>query len=280
MDNIDKLTMTEDDRFLLEYELETGKDDCKVDLTQEVDRPPICLSKGSKNYYTKYGMKEFPIPLATYGNFSFVQAPPKSFKTFFVSLLVGAYCGAGSEYVEDIKANRGGRHLLHFDTEQGKWHCQKVFMRVIDMIGTDIVPDYYHTFSLREKGFNHRRNYIEFQLEKLSEEGDKAGLVVIDGIADLVPDVNDLTYSNLIVQWLMEITTKYDCHVITIIHSNYGSEKPTGHLGSLLEKKAETQFKLDRTEGGEVKVSCRRTRNTPFKDFKFALNKQNLPQIF
>lgn len=277
---MDKLKLEEEDRMYFQMMFEGKKDEFYVDLAEKINRPPVCLSKGKKAYHTRNGLVEFEIPLATYGNFSFIQAPPKSFKTFFVSLLAAGYFGADEAFVEDIKSNRGNRHLLHFDTEQGKWHCQRVFMRVLDMLGTDRVPDYYHTYSLREQGYEMRRKYIEYKLETLKANGVNLGLVIIDGIADLVPDVNDLTYCNLITQWLMEMTTKYDCHITTIIHSNYGSDKPTGHLGSLLEKKAETQFLLKRTEDGFVEVNCRRTRNTPFKDFRFALNKENLPQIF
>ena len=75
-----------------------------------------------------------------------------------------------------------------------------------------------------------------------------AGLVVIDGIADLVSDVNNLDESSMVIQKLMKWTEELDCHIITVIHSNYGSEKPTGHLGSYLEKKAETQIQLEINE--------------------------------
>jgi hypothetical protein len=53
----------------------------------------------------------------------------------------------------------------------------------------------------------------------------------------LVSDVNNLEESNACVQKLMEWSAIYNCHIITVIHSNYGSSKPTGHLGSFLEKK-------------------------------------------
>ena len=43
----------------------------------------------------------------------------------------------------------------------------------------------------------------------------------------------------------MEWSAKFNCHIVTVIHSNYGSEKPTGHLGSFLEKKTETQIQLE-----------------------------------
>jgi len=59
--------------------------------------------------------------------------------------------------------------------------------------------------------------------------------VIIDGIADLVSDVNNLEESNLVVQKIMKWSAELDCHIVTVIHSNFGSDKPTGHLGSFLE---------------------------------------------
>ena len=275
---MDRLDISEEDKMLMQYIDE--KNDCVVDLTEQIQRPPVCLTKGEKVYKGKKGLTTFEIPLATYGNFSFVQAPPKSYKTFFMSLLAGAYAGADSKYIDNIQSHRGNRELVHFDTEQGKWHCKRVFMRVIDMININNIPEFYHTFSLRELNYQTRRQYIEYKLQQMVDNGKKIGFVVIDGIADLVSDVNDLKHSNLVVQWLMEVTTKFNCHVITIIHSNYGSDKPTGHLGSLLEKKAETQYNLKRNEQtGCIDVVCRRTRNVPFEPFAFNLTDTNLPII-
>lgn len=272
------MTLNEEDRLLIEYL--DSKGDCNVDLTEKIQRPPVCLSKGEKIYKGANGLTKFEIPLATYGNFSFVQAPPKSYKTFFMSLLAGAFAGANPNYTDNIQSHRGDRELVHFDTEQGKWHCKRVFMRVIDMIGNNKIPPFYNTFSLRELNYNTRRLYIQYKLQEMVDDGKKVGLVVIDGIADLVSDVNDLKGSNEVVQWLMELTTDFDCHVITIIHSNYGSDKPTGHLGSLLEKKAETQYSLKRNEDtGCIDVVCRRTRNVPFEPFAFSLTDSNLPII-
>ena len=275
---MDRLEIEEIDRMTMQYIDEKG--DCIVDLTERIERPPVCLSKGEKIYKGKNGLTKFEIPLATYGNFSFVQAPPKSYKTFFMSLLSGAFAGANTVFTDNIKSHRGNRELVHFDTEQGKWHCKRVFMRVIDMIGENKIPPFYSTFSLRELNYQTRRQYIEYKLQQMVDEGKDIGFVVIDGIADLVSDVNDLKNSNLVVQWLMEVTTRFHCHVITIIHSNYGSDKPTGHLGSLLEKKAETQYSLKRNENtGCIDVVCRRTRNIPFEPFSFSLTDTNLPII-
>lgn len=252
-------------------EMQSLYEDCYVDVNADIEYPPIAISFGQKEYHTKEGVKYFPIPIATYGNFSFVQAPPKSLKTFFMSLLSAVYANKDCSYTGDLVSHRDNKSLIHFDTEQGMWHSQRVFKRVLDM-NKGLDTSFYHTYALRSLTTTERLNFIGYILEELSDKGDGVGLVIIDGIADLVTSVNDEESCKTVVQKIMTWTVKYKCHITTVIHSNWGSDKPTGHLGSALEKKAETQIQLKKNElTGAVDVECKRSRNAPFSPFSFEL---------
>ena len=252
-------------------------EECAIDTNDVMEYPPTALSLGEKTIQAKGGDITMPIPIGTYGNFSFVQAPPKSKKTFFVSLLASVYLSGGNNFGGKIKGHRDGRCLMHFDTEQGHWHAQRVFKRVQDMSNTKEVGC-YHTYALRTIGYKERLQFIEHCLE---QNKGKNGMVVIDGIADLVSDVNNLEESNLCVQKIMQLSAKYDCHIVTVIHSNYGSDKPTGHLGSFLEKKTENQIQLEiNTVNKEwITVSCKRSRGYAFETFSFSINEFGLPFV-
>ena len=257
--------------------MELIKEECTIDTTEVMEYPPTALSYGEKTIDTKSGQLTFPIPLGTYGNFSFVQAPPKTKKTFFISLLASVYLSGGNNFGGNIRGHRDSKCLIHFDTEQGQWHSQRVFKRVVDMAKVKDVGC-YQTYALRTISYKQRLQFIEFVLK---ENGDKNGLVIIDGIADLVSDVNNLEESNLCVQKIMEWSAKFNCHIITVIHSNYGSDKPTGHLGSFLEKKTETQIQLEANTVNKewVTVICRRSRGYSFETFSFSINQYGLPFV-
>ena len=257
--------------------MELIAEECTIDTSEIMEYPPTALSLGEKTIQAKGGDITMPIPIGTYGNFSFVQAPPKSKKTFFVSLLASVYLSGGNNFGGKIKGHRDGRCLMHFDTEQGHWHAQRVFKRVQDMGNTKEVGC-YHTYALRTIGYKERLLFIEHCLE---QNKGKNGLVIIDGIADLVSDVNNLEESNLCVQKIMQLSAKYDCHIVTVIHSNYGSDKPTGHLGSFLEKKTENQIQLEvNTVNKEwITVSCKRSRGYAFETFSFSINEFGLPFV-
>jgi len=270
------MTIDKDSHRLI---MQLYEEECYINPLEKIEYPLPAISFGTKQFETKDGVIEYPIPVGTYGNFSFVQAPPKSKKTFFISLLSAVYLNDEINGISgDLKGNRQGKHLIHFDTEQGNFHASLVFKRPMEMSGNKI--ENYHTYALRQLSHQDRIDFIEYCLyEKL--EGKEIGLVIIDGIADLCSDVNNIEESNLVVQKLMKWTKELHCHIVTVIHSNFGTDKPTGHLGSALEKKAETQIQLElNTVNKElVTVSCKRSRNTSFESFSFKVNKAGLPQV-
>lgn len=273
----EQITSKEERRMFFEM----FKKQCFVDLNKRVDLPPIAIGCGSYTSQNSLGLKKVDIPLCTYGNFSFIQAPPKSLKTFFVSLLTSTYVSNTCEYRGQLKSFRKDEHIVHFDTEQGMYHSQKVMKRTQRMNPSIDVSKFYHTYALREIGFKSRIEFIEACLEDLKEDNKKVGLVIIDGIADLVSEANNQIESNEIVQKLMTWTTVFNCHIITVIHSNFGSDKPTGHLGSFLEKKTETQIELKfDSMTGKTMVTCKRSRNIPFKEFFFYLDDKTLPKFY
>lgn len=243
-----------------------------INPMEDLEHPPIAISMGYTNSFNA-----MPIPLCTYGNFSFVQAPPKSKKTFFLSLLAASYLNGGgrggnNEYFGNMMSYSAGRSLVHYDTEQSSFHAQKVFKRVMTMAGN---CDNYFTYALREYDAKDRLEFIDWHLNTQ----ENIGFVIIDGIADLLYDVNDLTESSKLSQYLMKWTQELNIHVCCAIHTNFGSDKPTGHLGSFLEKKTESQIHIEAVEGNIALVKCKRTRNFSFDDFAFQVGKDGMPRV-
>ena len=257
------------------------EEDCFVNSKEKVEYPPVALSYGEVVHKSNKieGDSIVPVPLGTYGNISVVTAPPKTKKTFFISLLASCYLSGQNNFGGNIKGHRGeDGHLIHIDTEQGLWHCQKVFERPHKM-DSNIKSENYHTFGLRTIGYKTSVEFIEHYLE---EKINTPSLLIIDGIADLISDINNLLESKWIVQKLMQWSADYNIHIINVIHQNFGSQKlGTGHLGTELEKKAETVIQLEANTVNKdwVTVKCGRSRGYSFDTFSFEVNDFGLPQI-
>lgn len=264
--------INEEERMYSQYLLEQ----CYIDPQKKLKKPPVAISMGEYSLKTKDGIETVPIPLGTYGNFSLICAEPKRKKTFLVTLLSASYLGGQTDFTGEMKGHSEGKCLLHFDTEQSDYHAQRVFRRPYNMC--DKINDCYLTYGLRQLNHNERLLAIEAGIEKYS---DNLGVVVIDGLADLCSDVNNIEESNKIVQKVMTWSKEYNCHIITVVHTTFGSSKPTGHLGSAMEKKCETAFFLDKAKNSPevINVTCRASRGYAFKPFSFYVNDYGFPKV-
>ncbi len=253
------------------------KETCYVDINEKIEYPPVALSFGEKLLKSDKGDTLVPIALGTYGNLSVVTAPPKTKKTFFVSLLASTYLSGSNIYGGDLKGHKGDGHLFHIDTEQGLFHASTVFKRPHSM-DSNIDTKSYHPYALRAVDYKERIQFIEHFLETIP----KNSLVIIDGIADLCSDANNIIETNALTQRLMSWSAKRKVHIINVIHQNYGSAKlGTGHLGSFLEKKAETVISLEANTVNKewVTVKCGRSRGYSFETFSFEVNDSGIPQV-
>jgi len=243
-----------------------------IDPKDDIKPQPIALSLGETEYKGNF----YPIPIGSYGDFSCIVGASKSKKTFLKSMLVSAYLGGNANLYSDIKGhNNSDKFVLEFDTEQSHYHTQRVTKRVLEMVGCD---DYrYKSYSLRQYEPKVRFDFIEYMLFE-SDYKNKIGLVSIDGFVDLVTDFNSLEQSTILTEKLLQWTTKANCHITGILHKNFGTSKPVGHVGSSVLKKAETVIFVEK-ENELTKVRCELTRNIEFEEFYFEVNKDWLPKV-
>ena len=156
-------------------------------------------------------------------------------------------------------------------------HVRKVVDRISEMTGAKlgglISEPRLTTLALRELAPHERKAMIYDAMAWMHYD-----IIVIDGIADLQRDTNDLRESEALVGELMALSTVYNCHIICILHTNPGSDKARGHLGSSLQRKAETVLFVHRVGETSV-VEPQFCRNEPFERFAFAINEEGIPEV-
>lgn len=218
------------------------------------------------------------ITVATVGNFSASVGKPKSRKTFNVSAIVAALLSNKVVLHYRAKMPMGKCKVLYIDTEQSRVHCHKVLHRILKMAGLpeDKEASNLEFLMLREFSPQQRRNIIDATLECDSE----IGFVVIDGIRDLINDINSPSESVSIINDLMRWTNMYDIHIHTVLHLNKSDDNTRGHIGTELNNKAETVMKVAKSEinpnVSEVRPMI--TREKEFGSFAFRVNELGLPE--
>jgi hypothetical protein len=242
-----------------------------VDVKAKLTPQPIALSFGTHSYKGN----DYPTPLGSYGDFICVVGASKSTKSMLVKAMTACYIGGKANYYfEGMKGHLNeGKDVVVFDTEQSLFHTQRGARQICEMVG-HVYPK-FHPYTLRSLDVEKRIGVFKQILKDLKD----IGLMVIDGIADLVKNVNDLDECNSVVQMLMTASKDYQILIIVVLHKNFGSQKATGHLGSAVTKKAETVLSVER-EDEITTVKPQYTRNRPFEKFSFKIDEEtNLPTI-
>lgn len=214
----------------------------------------------------------------TLGNLSVSTGKAKSKKTFNVSAIVAAVMKQGR--VLNYSATDVGRlKILYIDTEQSKYHSYQVLLRILKLAGrvTTIDSDDLIFLALREYGPIDRRMIIEECLQRV----DGVGLLIIDGIRDLMFDINDPKESMELVNTLMVWSTQYNIHIHVVLHQNKNDEQLRGHVGTELCNKAETVLHIAKNvnDSDVSSVRAMHVRGKEFPSFSFRVNDDGLPEL-
>ena len=237
-----------------------------VDMSKELpDEQPLISIDGSC--------------ICSRGNISAICGEAKSKKTFLASALVASAMAIPYDGLNNFKnvAKDMDMNVLWVDTEQGERHVRRVIERISVMTGAKmgglVAEPRLTTLTLRELSPQDRYTVMVETLYHYPFD-----LVVIDGIADLQRNTNDLEESDALVGALMALSTKTNTHILCVLHTNPGSDKARGHLGSALQRKAESVIYVHRNGECSV-VEPQFCRNEPFARFAFNVSEEGIPQL-
>lgn len=256
-----------------------GKENAAYVKPQEIIWQDILLSHSKKYEEAPEIIKAHGSVIGTLGNFSASIGKAKSKKTFNVSAIVAAALKNGTilRYVAELPANK--RKILYVDTEQSPYHCMKVMNRILRLadLPTDRDDENLKFLPLRRYTPKQRIRIVENAIYDIPD----LGLVVIDGIRDMVQDINSPGESTDIISKLMQWTDDRQIHIHTILHQNKGDENARGHIGTELSNKAETVLLVEKdSDNSDVsKVSAKHMREKDFEPFAFHVNEYALPEL-
>lgn len=230
--------------------------DYQIQITDNYPEPVPILSQGDTAFLTR-------------GNVIMINAKAKSMKSYLATSL------ASSILEDDILGISGeGNSVLYIDTEQSKSHVCKLLKRIYRLTGLeDVEPDNRITvLALRELNVEERRAIIYESVRTI-----KPSLVIIDGVRDLVHDINDIKECSPVVGEIMALSSECDNGIVVILHTNKNDNNARGHIGSELSNKCETVLQVV-NDSGIATVTPVYSRNREIKPFSFRINDNGLPE--
>lgn len=153
---------------------------------------------------------------------------------------INPYCDAFG-----FEVNIGEGQVCLIDTERTYNDLYKGFNRLVNRAKIRGNADYVDETRIKRCHLYSYKNIedIDHFIKNLWHHASQGyRLMLVDQIADFMLDVNNIKESKTLTRELEKMGVKYDCGIVMTIHPNPKDpdHKATGHLGSFLQKKAET----------------------------------------
>lgn len=231
------------------------------------------------------------------GSFSVLSGKTGCGKSSFMGMLVA------STYKGDHMNIRGTEHLrgkttLWIDTEMPKIdsdHFSKNVLMKLSGMGVEDQSEYLWVINLTKvKSLEDKRDAVYEIFEALGRrvvislpggkhyDMSKVGLVVLDGIADIIANTTDEALAKREIEEYKHYVEKSDCAHITVLHSDKAGKDLVGRFGTLLGQKASSATMMSSPGPGEpttIKAHKGVRGTRPFRPFEMYWDKDGTPII-
>ena len=242
---------------------------CRIWMEEYYQMDKECRILMDKYYAPKeYIFNVNGISFISIGDIHLIQAQAKQGKSTLVTILVATcLCGklGALEYILKRKIT-----IVVFDTEQFESDTHKQ-LTMMHELGEDNNGSEVLMYNLRKRGFGERYKFVKETIIRK-----KPTFVVIDGIRDLIPDINDSVGCPMLVQELMQLASEVGCAIICVLHNNPSDGKARGWIGTELINKCAYSIELEKP-GSVVTVKTPITRGAPVPQWQFTFGADGKP---
>ncbi len=178
-----------------------------------------------------------------------ITGKAKSGKTFVTSMLMA--CCQSRDVLAFQRIGDEPLRVLWYDTEQSDESTQDILRNRVmkwaaDKHGLAQTSEevrespcqsdaIFDVFNVRGVAWKERRDLLREAVTRC-----KPDLVIVDGIRDLVNDINDGVLAQEVMEELMHLATEHDCCIVCVLHQNKSGEDHNlrGWIGTELMNKA------------------------------------------
>jgi hypothetical protein len=236
-----------------------------LDLTKDVAEPPVALAlKNTRN--DKFAT------IGSLGDFSLWTGKAKVGKSYVMRMAVVAALKDGehlSRWKSDLPKNKSV--VMVIDTEQSDYHLSLAAKRICyDLKVSE--PEDLLVYGFRGTASSDLKDIVEALIYTTKN----LGIVIVDGIVDLIGDIMNQELGQAASVMVGRWTKDNNIHVACVLHENKSKsdDNARGAIGTYLTQKAETVMNVSNCpEDKSLKlVKAIETRNSPPDDFYFRIN--------
>ena len=274
----------------------TEKEEVKAELEDAMSLSPLALLLEQLRITADKQLPKMDFLFQLFGRPCFprrelvaVTGKAKSGKTFVTSMLIA--CCVIRDVLSFHRSSDNPLRVLWYDTEQSDESTQDILKNRIQSLiktKTNQTNDLFNpppslennidVFNVRSVAWKDRRQLL---LEAVSHYG--PDLVIVDGIRDLVNDINDGVLAQEVMEELMHLADERNCCIVCILHQNKGSEDHNlrGWIGTELMNKAFEVYACEKLMPKRIfKVEQTLTRKYDIEQqLYFEVDSKGLPRL-
>ena len=254
-------------------------------ITADKELPPM-----------EFLLKLFDVPCCPRGELVAFTGKAKSGKTFVMSMMMAA--ASAAEALAFHRTTFEPLQVLWIDTEQSDQSTQDILRnRLVPMVtgaaspprsalplgsaknlGGESFPErQYDIFNVRTESWQERLPLLMAAIDLCHPD-----LVILDGVRDLVDDINNGELAHDVTERLMRVAQQARCCIVCVIHQNKAAEDRTlrGSIGTELTNKAFEVYECEKLMPSRTFVLTQKlTRKYDITDsLYFTVDERGLPQ--
>ena len=245
-------------------------------ITTDKELPPM-----------EFLMTLFDVPSCPRGELVAYTGKAKSGKTFVMSMLMAA--AAAPKVLAFSRNTIEPLKVVWIDTEQSDQSTQDILRnRLVPMVcsptpapapteGGGFPEGLYDIFNIRIESWQERMPLVMAAIDLCRPD-----LVILDGIRDLVDDINNGQLAHDVTERLMRVAQQARCCIVCVIHQNKAAEDRTlrGSIGTELTNKAFEVYECEKMMPSRTFVLTQKlTRKYDITDsLYFTVDDRGLPQ--
>ena len=136
-------------------------------------------------------------------------------------------------------------------------------LRALKRAQLDRLPEWVRSYCVTDFTHAERRAFLIAEIERAKRDLGGIFAAIVDGVGDFIPNVNEPKESNEFAHELHALAIRYETILLGVLHENPGddTQKTRGHLGSQLERKAESNIRIVKDADGIGSIYTERSRH-------------------
>ena len=232
-------------------------------------------------------LRLFDVPCCPRGELVAFTGKAKSGKTFVTSMMMAA--ASASEVLAFHRATFEPLQVLWFDTEQSDQSTQDILRnRIVPLVchpapgpsptmgGESFPESMYDIFNVRTESWTERLPLLMAAIDLCHPD-----LVILDGVRDLVDDINNGQLAHDVTERLMQVAQHARCCIVCVIHQNKAAEDRTlrGSIGTELTNKAFEVYECEKLPSRTFVLTQKLTRKYDITEsLYFTVDDHGLPR--